>query len=399
MFLNTRKFSALALLVLAIAALGAGLAWKRPRDLAVDVFQERTNRVELPTASGSIRTVELYPDKLTRKHGVEENADGTTNNYWYRPDGTLDHANTLGVPDAAGNRREVRRTQMERDGVTFKSDLSFYKDGTSKSEIVLRDDKTTTRRYFHQSGELAKDQVMSLVNKVWYVTHEDAFYEDGAKQRVFRVEPGVSETDTLYAQNERVTAIKVQDLKAGTYKETWYYEDGTSPMREVWQDYSGTVITAKRKDGSVSVKTLFQYGNIVNAYITVQVFDRQGQKRLEQGFSKYEGTDRLRSVEVYRDGKKKELLMLYGGGGPEAGGVEFHIIFDGDGFSGPRVRREYRKDGSLAVERREGGSIPLSAVMFTEEQNIRHAALDPDIVKNRIPTELPPQKIQFIPED
>lgn len=52
-----------------------------PIDANLDFGTRLGNRIELPTDSSSIRTVDYYGDGKTRKAGVEDLADGTSSGW------------------------------------------------------------------------------------------------------------------------------------------------------------------------------------------------------------------------------------------------------------------------------------------------------------------------------
>lgn len=370
----------------------------RNNNLGGDVFREHHgNQLELPRASGSIRTVELYPDKRTPRFGIEDHADGTTTHYYYRPDGTLEQAARFGKPDQlTGERAVLRNSLMEPDGVTYREDKEYLADGSLTKEVALQADGTTTRRYYHANGRIARDQVMERDARVWKLASESAFHADGTRQRQFLVTPGVSTVDTLYWPGEKVMAVRTHEHKASRYKEVWFDQDGETVIREVDQDWHGTKIVIKRKNGTVAEQHVW-YGNVKDGSQYVTVMDEAGKKRLVQYLFVYEGELRLRSVEAYDAQGTWTDLVIFETVGPSAGNVEFEVKFEGGSWSGPHTRREYRKDGSLeVVYKKKDSNTVVSEKKFSETDNIR-PAIDAEWTKRRMVT-LPPQVIEFVPE-
>jgi len=384
--------------IIAIALLSVNLVPEK--NLANGAIQEHYgNKLVLPKGTASIRTLELYPDKRTPKFGVEDHSDGTTTHYHYRPDGTLERARVFGNAGDSARRPVIRESTMAADGKTYLTDVAYNLDGTVIRNVALLNDTTTTRRYFHNNGAIARDQIMSLDGKVWKLTSELAFREDGRKARVFTVTAGVSAVDTIYGDNQQVVALKTRDFKKDTYDEVWYAEDGKTELRVVKQTTSGTNVSVKRADGSTA-QEVYWYGNIKDAWVIyVKEMDAKGRLTFQQNFSLSEGEQRLRSVEFYTAGIRKRLI-LFRTTGPENGNVEIETRFEGNtgNFGEPHTQWFYRKEGSLEAKRHYSkGSELVSETLYTESQNLR-ATVDPDWTKNRMVSEVPPQVIPYVPE-
>ncbi|MDZ4833264.1 MAG: hypothetical protein SGJ27_05630 [Candidatus Melainabacteria bacterium] len=384
-----------------VAASLAGLAFVAhtlvpEKDLGSDVFREQfAVTLVLPHGSASIRTVDYYPDMRTRKSALEDHADGTTTHYDYRPDGTLSGAVVFAKVDGSVKVRPVvRRSVMEADGVTYLADTEFDGSGRVTKEVALQEDGSTTRRYFHADGTLAKDQVMVRDGSRWKLMNELAFAADGSKSRVLAVTAGVAAIDTLYGSDEVVRAVRTTDLKFGKYNEVWFDSDGKTPIREVEQNSSRTQVLVKRKDGSISEKFIW-YGDLKTGSLTAYVMDKHSNKRLEQTQYFIEGQLRMRSAEVYLpDGRRTDLVM-FRTHGQESGTVEFTVHFEGKNFTEPHTRHEFRTDNTLeSVKKQKDNQTTISEQKFTAQQNVK-PDINPDWITVR-KVELPPQVIPYV---
>jgi hypothetical protein len=382
---------------LIIAAVGPGAE----KDLAREAFQKpHGSRIELPKGSQSIRVVELYPDRRTRKHGVEDHPDGSTSHYWYRPDATLERAVTYASASAEGERTVLRLARMEPDGVTFTEELGYYLDGTLERHVILQEDGTTSRRYYHSNSQIARDQVLRRDGKEWRLAFEAAFRLDGTRERSFLITAGVSTVDTLFNEKERVVVVKTHDHKRETYAEAWYQDDGTTVKREVKQDYQGTTVVVFRDNGT-ALHRLVWHGNVKDGYLTVSVLNLAGKKVMDQTYYYHEGQQRLKSVELFgADEKRHRLIVFHSALSPLT--VEFDVVFKtpvtGYGWQGPHHRRDYRKDGTLETEKENADSSTLVwERKFAVSDNVR-PVVDPSWIKWRLPDDLPPQVIEYIPE-
>lgn len=384
---------ATALAVLAFVA----ITLAPEKDLGRDVFREQfAVTLVLPKGTGSIRTVDYYPDSAhTRKSAVEDNADGTTTHFHYRPDGTLNDAIVFAKVDVnVKDRPVIRKSVMAADGVTYVTDFEYDIAGRTTKEVVLQMDGSTTRRYFHTDGSIARDQLMVRDGTRWKLMNELAFNADGSKARVLVVTAGVAGVDTLYGPGEVVLAVRTSDLKFGKYNEVWFDTDGKTPIRVVEQDSNRTTITVKRKDGSISEKFVW-FGNMKGGNLTAYVMDGASNKRIEQTLYFIEGQLRMRSAEVYQpDGRKTDLVM-FRTHGKEAGTVEFTVHFDGINFTQPHTRYEYRTDNTLeSVKKQQDSTTIISEQKFTVQQNVK-PGINPDWTTVReVP--MPPQVIAYV---
>lgn len=400
MFTRTKiaLFAFIGVVAIAIAAAAVIVFYPKP-DLTSDLFPDRFgNELQLPQKTGSIRTLEMWEDQRTPKFGIEDHADGTTTHYRYRSDGTLASATLYAAMDDSGQRAVIRDSTMAADGFTYVKDITYFADGSVWKDFVLADDGTTHRMFYHPNGILAKDQVMEYEWRVWKLMSEKAFYDDGKKARVFLITRGKSLEDTIYGAGETLQAHKKHDYVARTYTETWYHDDGKTPLRLVEQTSEGTKATVMRMDGTVA-ETYSWWGEVQKSGITVNIFDRAGRKRYEQTYWWGYQTNKLelRSVEVFdRNGKLTNFVMYYTSG-PEAGKVEADATFSSDqGWSGPHVRREYRKDGTLAVAKQnKNTSTTISEEKFTAEQNILPTINSEWAVWHSVDT--PPQMVTYVP--
>ncbi len=389
--------AAVTAVVVTVAALVA-IHFSTPEDLGSKVFLERFSvELVLPKSTGSIRTVDFYPDKITRKSAVEDHANGTTTHYHYRPDGTLSDAVVYAkVEENVSVRPVIRKSVMATDGVTYREDTEYDIIGRVTKLVALQADGTTTRRYFHPNGQLAKDQLMARDDSSrWKLMNERAFLADGSKERVLVVTKGVDAVDTLYGPGEVVRAVRTTDLRFGKYQELWFDTDGKTAIREVQQNSNRTEVVVRRKDGSLSEKFTW-IGSIETGSLTALVMDEASNKRLEQTLYFIEGQLRMRSIEVYQADGRKTDLVVFRTYGKDAGTVEFIANFDtAEGFAGPHTRREFRTDDTLEVVKKQADSkTTISEQRIPPQQKIK-PNLDSDWTTVRsVP--LPPQVIAYI---
>lgn len=395
MFLKRILAGAAIATALALLALGA-FTLVPEKDLGRDVFREQHPvKLVLPTGTGSIRTVDFYPDKRTRKSAVEDHADGTTTHYHYRPDGTLSDAFVLGkAAENAKFRPVIRKSVMEADGVTYTADTEFDTTGRITKLVALQPDGSTTRRYFHADGKLAKDQLMVRNGDQWKLMSELAFQADGSKERVFAVTAGVEALDTLYGPGGVVRAVRKTDLKIGKYTEVWFDTDGKTPIREVDQDSNRTHVVVKRKDGTVS-EDFTWYGDLKTGYLTALVMDNASKRRIEQSLYFIEGQLRLRSVEVYQPDGRRTDLVIFRTTGQGVGTVEFTVHFEGKNWTEPHTRREFRTDNTLeSVKQQKDSQTTISEKKFAAWQNVK-PDINPDWTTVR-KVVIPPQVIPYV---
>lgn len=372
-----------------------------PIDANLDFGTRLANRIELPTDSSSIRTVEYYADGKTRKAGVEDLADGTTNHYWYRANGTLDRAVAHAKADDNGYRSILRQTQMEPDGVTFRFDREFYPDGKVAKSVVLEDKNTTSRRYYHANGTLAKDQVLRRSEKVkWHLFFESARRADGSKEREYKLvgtpDAVYSFTDYHYTPAGAVDVAKVADYMRGTYIEQHFNDVGVL-VKLIEQGQSGTSMKINRNDGSLA-ETYYWYGPVVNGYFMRTLFDTAGKKTATETWWFVGGQQLRRSAEWYDSAGnlKRQRVYRYG---QDAGTLESENIFEGNGWnSGNRTQRTFRPDGSLEKEVvSDGKGEKLS------EQTFAPGTTGGAHAEHEVPVfplkELPPQVIAYFEDE
>jgi antitoxin component YwqK of YwqJK toxin-antitoxin module len=388
----------IGVVVLAIVA-AAVIAFTPKPDLTSDLFPERFgNELQLPQNTGSIRTLEMWEDQRTPKFGIEDHADGSTTHYRYRPDGTLASATLYAAADQSGNREVIRDSTMAADGFTYLKDITYFQDGTVWKDFVLADDGTTHRKFYHPNGVLAKEQVMEYEWRVWKLMSEQAFFDDGKKSRVFLITRGKSLEDTIYGAGQVLQVHKKHDYVARTYNETWYHDDGKTPLRVVEQTADGTTATVMRRDGTIAEEYRW-WGEVQKSGITVNVFDRAGRKRYQQTYWWGYHTNKLefRSVEVFDANGTLTNFVMYYTSGPESGKVEAEVTFSSkEGWKGPHVRREYRKDGSLAVAKtNQNTSTTVFEQKFDAAQNIQPTINPQWIVRHMVDT--PPQMVTYVP--
>ncbi|MBZ0189127.1 MAG: hypothetical protein K8F91_22975 [Candidatus Obscuribacterales bacterium] len=358
--------------------------------------------IELPPDSKSIRMVDFYPDGTTRKQATEHFEDGSVSHYWFRPDGTLEKADTVGAEDDNGKRPTLRLTQMEPDGRTFRSDTEWYPDGQLRKQVELADDgKTTSRQYYFGNGQTETEQIMVLLENAWMLTRESSFHKNGSKARTFLI--GAEETtDMLFNEQEVPIVVKVHNKKLDQYSERWFADDGKTPKRVVDQNDQGTLLAIKGEGGVDKVQVRWS-GEVKDSMLEVTFYDESGRKFATQSWWFMEGKRILRAVMFFDEDGNWSRQYLIETSGAGAGKIEADTIFQGDsGFKANYTRREYAPDGTLKLVTVKGADGEISSkTEHTSGENIA-AEIDPRVEQYKLfeltLPELPPQVIEFVPQ-
>ncbi|MGD9681109.1 MAG: hypothetical protein AB7W16_07995 [Candidatus Obscuribacterales bacterium] len=359
-----------------------------------------THGVELPAGSGSIRVVDFWPDGITRKQGTEYNQDGSMSHYWFRNDGTLRHATTLGPAGDDGKRPTIRVTDMAPDGRTFESDTEWYASGALKKVVKLESDGNTSRQFYFETGQLDREQQMVLADGTWKLASESAFRADGTRSRTFLV--GDKETtDMLFNEHEVAVVVKVHNKKLDQYTERWYEDDGKTLKRAVDQNDQGTLLAVKGEGGVDRVTYDFS-GNMADGMLEVTFFDAHGVKVATQSWWVIEGKRVLRAVMFFDKDGKWDRQYLVEVSGPGAGKIERDTKFGGMDYRGNYTSRNYAPDGTLKSVNVYGpDGKQVSETTHNSQENIG-PEIDPRVTEYKlfelsIP-ETPPQAVEYVPQ-
>lgn len=387
-----RKRNLLALL--AVPTLGAialaGYLATRGDTIATDVFPE-VLPIQVELHPGEVlRKVETYEDKITPKHAVADDQKGTTSEYWFRPDGTLERALTRSAPDLTGATIEIRRAELLQDG-TYKYDVEFALDGAKLKELVLLDPTTQRRQYFYASGDVRRDQYIKRDRQGWRLDIESVYREDRSLAKTFKAldYEGYEQKDFSDA------GILVKMTKMASWKSDYtlveYQSDGKTPVSEFRQTHQQTWLTVYRKDGTKDVARMWS-GPLDKAIMTVDVFDATGTTVLyhQYWFPRPDYKWVLWLVEDYFPDKKSHRTIYFD---DKTGKVKSETeYFDANHW----VLRDYREDGTLSSEQlMESGPGKGEKREYTVEQNVRIKPFPAEWIVDK-KFEIPPTVIEYI---
>lgn len=376
-----RKRNLLALL--AVPTLGAlalaGYLATRGDTIETDVFPE-VLPIQVRLHPGEIlRQVETYEDKITPKHAVADDQQGTTSEYWFRPDGTLERALTRSAPDLTGKTVEVRRADILPDG-TYKYDVEFYLTGIKSKELVLLDPKTQHRKYFFEDGDVHKDQYIMLDNKGWRLNVESIYREDSSLARTYKAleNEGFEQKDF----SDAGVLIKAETLSTwkSDYTLVEFQADGKTPIREIKQDHTHTKLTTYRKDGSKAEVRNWS-GDLANrAMMDVTIYDTAGKPVLYQSwFPKDGGGYYIWLVHDFWDNGNDRRMIYFNANGAVQSETEHW-----DDQESKWTLRYYREDGTLREEREMAtGGNKGPERQYSEADNRRVAPFPKDWLAQR----------------
>ena len=359
-------------------------------------------QVRLELREGEIRRiVEYYPDLVTPHHSVADLVNGQQKEFFYRPDGTLERANTYSA-ESNGSRSVLRIAVLDSDGQTYLEDKQFFESGNLKRLVLLEDPDTTSQRsYFDQNGwNLAQSKTISRANedRLWTVIAETTYRPNATKSHSFAATETV-ETTTHFDEQENPTAIYVFDKKQDVYTEREFAEDGETLVRNVLQNDDGTFLELNREDGTLAEKREW-FGEIGNSGMHVHLFDEKGRKTRSQWWLWLADQVELRQIELFDpvNDYRTRMMLLYTDG-PGKGKVEYELEYHTpDESNGLHTYRQYYPDGSLQFEKVfSGDGKTLSDKSFTEEDQV-FVEFDPSWFEvQEIKT--PPYKVVYIPDD
>jgi antitoxin component YwqK of YwqJK toxin-antitoxin module len=322
-------------------------------------------RLELSKGE-EIRTVELYPDRITAKHSVATHGDGSITNYWYRPDGTIEKAITEGPADADGKRAQRRYAEIATDGFTYLHDIEYSADGVKSKETVLRDGKQV-RSYFHNNGVERRNQVIVREKKGWRLAQEDLFREDASLAESLRNTENGAWERKFFNENSVLVSSKAMGAFGSRYTEVTYYPDGVTKASLMEQNGQGTKLTTYRSNGSREEERTWS-GPVSGANIQVAAYDLQDRQVYQQWWSFADGKHYLWLVKTFRADKSLAKAVYFERNSKEA----TEISYKGDGeYGGDYTRRRFRAaDGTLALEEDEVANKVVATREFSPAQKI-----------------------------
>ncbi len=354
--------------------------------------KQLANRLEL-RAGETVRSVELYPDRITPRHAVATNSDGTLSEYWFRPDGTLKTARTEFVDPTSGKRSLRRYAEIAADGRTYILDLEYYADGTRAKELHLVDPSTQHKQYFFANGAVFRDQLISRDARGWKMTQEDVFRAD--KTLASRLRPLEHDgwlRDDLAANG---TLMRHQQLDPYQTKfvDSTFFPGGVTVSRLVEQDSYGTKITLYRPDGTLAEQREWA-ADVDKSSMTVKTFDRSGKPLFTQYWGIRGDKYFLASLKEFRPDGSDDRMLYFAEDGKT---VSMEIVYD-PVSKGAFVRNKYRADGTLETsEEIPSGKSDGVVTHFGASANKR-ALLSSDRLAFR-PYKAPPQLIEYSPPE
>ncbi len=392
---------ALAAVSLSAVALTGVLYTTGSETFNADVFPDHLSvRAELHKGE-DLRNVEFWSDGVTPRRSTAFNTDGTTSHYDYRPDGTLQTAETIRTLDN-GTKIVVRHADIMPDGATYKYDVQFFDDGVRKAkENRLVDAKTQHRLYYHENGVIRAEQTLlfdgqslvyngsNYVRRGWYMDNESVYRADTSLASTYKsLANEGSERRNFSDKGVLVSWMKTGEYKS-TYEEAIYQDDGKTLVRKMSQTHQNTSVSTYRPNGSIA-ETRQWFGPVDTAMMTVDTFDANGVRILTQSYMSASDKYRLYSINTYTaDGKDDRRHISY-----DIGGSATETVYFGDGSTW--VNRYFNAEGFLYKETdMKAGSGGGATREYTNADNIRMDIPKEWLVMTK--WEAPKQVIPYIP--
>ncbi len=379
----------------AFALTGLLFATAVPDAINNDVYPENlTVRAELHQGE-TLRNVEFYPDNITPRSAVAFNNDGTTSNYNYRPDGTLETAKTIRTTED-GTEIVIRSATFLTDGKTYVHDVAYFEDGVRiAKETRLIDAATQHRQYFHPNGAVRSDQTIvydskSYSKKGWKLSTESVYRLDATLLSTYRLLENDGSERYNYSEKGLVSSYKKLSQWASNYEEGEFQADGKTPIRVMTQDHTKTEVTTYRLDGTVAEKRTW-YGALTSAMMSVTEYDTRGIRILNRNYMSAAEKFRLYTITTFDAAGIDERRNIY----MEVGGAINETVYNGDGSKW--TRRLFGVNGLLYKEfDMEAGKGQVATRDYTEADNIRVDIPAEWLVMSKFET--PQQIIPYIPQ-
>jgi len=331
------------------------------------VFPERLE-VRLEVGQGAeIRTVELYPDRITAKHSIANHGDGSITNYWYRPDGTIEKAVTESKADEKGTRTMLRYAEVAADGRSYVLDIEYKPDGTKAKETRLAADGSMVRNYFHTNGNTRRAQTILREKQGWKLSQEDLFREDASLAESLRNLDNKAWERKFFSESGVLVGLKAMGAWESRYTEVAYFGDGKTKSREVVQNSSGTTLTTYRANGSREFERSWS-GPVAGSSMRLMAYDDMDRQTYQQWWNYTGGEYKVWLVKIFREDKTLAKTLYL----DNSKGESMEIVHTGDGeYGGNYMRRNFRQDGTLSWEEDVQNNKDVAKREFTVEQNIR----------------------------
>lgn len=368
-----------------------------------DELSGRDNRIFLKDGE-LIRDVEYFEDKITRRHATVINTDSSLTEFWYWPSGNLKEAITYFPENASdkGPRQIQRHATLLEDGITYATDFEYNRSGLISTSTIL--DKTkelATRRQFAANGKLTKEELFTkrptTPFETWYRLSSRTFH---ANENLFESFEAVGffgyEIKRFSADNRLLFASQLSDY-ATEYRENWFFVDGKSLRREVFQNSEGTNVKTYAPKGTLLEERAW-HGPVQGGMMNIKSFDPvNGNLILEQLFMQVGGKYLPYSFTVFKEDVKSLYVLLYlDGRNSVQSTTEYHSKL---GDSGAHTTTFYDKDGYLIDQRREadnGTTFWLHNYKSSDKVKSEPPALNPEWIALR-PYEMPPKIVKFEP--
>ncbi len=341
-----------------VACSQAGFLSRHETDV-YDDLEGRDNRVFLHEDE-NIRTVEYYADKVTRRHATAIDTNGSTTEFWYWPSGNLKEAITY-FPESGsdkGGKKIRRHAKLLKDGITYATDFEFSLDGSMlKSTVLEKSGDRSTRRNYFKNGSVKQEELFSLRPTTplatWYRLSSLSFHTNGTLSESIEA-LGIFGSDTKrYDDNGRLLFTSQLSDYATQYRESWFFEDGKTVKRKVFQSSAGTNVKTYASNG-ILLEERAWYGTVGEGMMNVKFYDSiDGKQVLEQTFMFIGGQYQPYSFTVFEDGAKTLYLLLFSGTPNNIQvATQYHSRF---GENGEHTTIVYDKNGYVTREFRNAG--------------------------------------------
>lgn len=377
--------------------------WPKQETEIYDELSGRNNRIFLKDGEW-IRNVEYFEDNITRRHATIINTDSSLTEFWYWPSGNLKEAITYFPENASGKgQRKVRRhATLLEDGITYATDFEYNLSGSvSTSTNLEKSGERATRRHFAANGKLTKEELFTkrptTPIATWYRLSSCTFHSNGNLFESFEAVGFFGYAIKRFsADNHLLFTSQLSDY-ATEYQEKWFFDDGKSPKREVFQDTAGTKVRIYHPNGT-RLEERAWHGPVQGGMMNIKSFDPvNGNQLLEQEFMQVGAKYLPYRFTVFKANVKSLYILLYLDNPTRVQvATQYHSQIDD---SGERTKTFYDKDGYVIREFREtrtGEKRWLHEYKSSDKVKREPTAFNPEWIALR-PYEMPPEIVKFEP--
>lgn len=367
-----------------------------------DDLSGRNNRVFLKDGE-ILRNVEYYQDNVTRRQASTLNADGSTTEYRYWPSGNLREAiSHYPESGSSSTRKKVQRhaTFLE-DGLTYASDYEYTSSGALMSSTLLgKSGESSTRLRYAQNGAVKQKEEFILRQTLplatWFRISSRTFHANGNLAESTEAVGIFGYETKRFGADGRLLFISGLSEYGTEYKESWFFDDGKTARRKVFQSSAGTNVKTFTKSG-VLVEERAWYGPVGEGMMNVKSFDSNtGRQLLEQIFMYIGGEYLPYGYTVFEDGVKTLNVLLFFNSPNDVQTVT--VYHSGVGDNGEHTTVVYDKNGNVTREFRAaaGGGKKIWLHEYKSSEKVRRdlPTINPDWFA-LLPFELPPKLIKY----